>query len=331
VSGRRGEATAIAPEVRLAAAAVKLSGVTCPVTALRRVEDVYATRGAVPLFRRAWLPDGPDLLVVIVHGFGEHSGRYEGVGRWLARRGVAVHAFDLRGHGRSPGRRGHADRFERLLDDLEDFLAFTGELHPALPRVVLGQGGGALVAVTFAADRLPSIDGLVLSAPALVPGATLPWTRLRGVRLLRRIWPTWTVEAPRDVAALSRDPETVRAYGADARVHRRTSVAFAAGALEAQEAALARAPRIEAPVLLMQGEADALCPVEASRAFYARLPHDRVPGSALRTYPGLRHEVLNEPEREQVLGDLLAWLDALPGSGRRAAAGGATRSTEGGA
>jgi len=107
--------------------------VTAAAQDLRRVETRFEAAGGRKLFRRAWLPERPDALLVIVHGFGEHSGRYEGLARFFAHRGFAVHAYDQVGHGQSSGRRGHVDAFDWFHDDLERFLALARSEHPGLP------------------------------------------------------------------------------------------------------------------------------------------------------------------------------------------------------
>jgi len=117
-----------------------------------------------------------------------------------------------------------------------------------------------------------------------------------------------------DPQALSRDVEVVRRYLEDPLVHGRVSAALAAGMMDAQLRTAAGAGRIPVPMLLLHGEDDRLCPVAGSRTFHDGLPHDRVAGSAIRTYAALRHEIFNEPEREAVYGDLLAWLEATPGA-----------------
>lgn len=282
---------------------------------LRRIEDVLRVEDGAALFRRAWLPPEPERVLLVVHGFGEHSGRYEDLARWFARRGFAVHAYDQRGHGRSPGPRGHVDRFDRLLDDLGRLRDAVSGDHPGLPLALVGHSMGGLVGTAFVCARQPDIDCLVVSGPALALSPDVSPMRLRLARWLRRVWPRLALEAGLDVEALSRDPEVVRRYVEDPLVHGRISAAFAAGMMDAQDAVGRSAERVHVPMLLLHGESDALCPVEGSRSFHRALPHDRVAGSRLVTYPELRHEIFNEPERETVYRDLLDWLDARTARG----------------
>ena len=255
-------------------------------------------------------------MLVVVHGFGEHCGRYEGLAGWFARRGFAVHAYDQRGHGRSPGDRGHVDRFDLLLDDLEGFMQLAAEQHPGLPSVLLGHSMGGLVTTTFVCERKPAIARFAVSGPALAISRAISPTRVRLARLMSRLCPRFGQEANLPLDGLSRDPMVVRRYVEDPLVHGRMSAALAAGMFDAQLRTARSAGHVEVPMLLLHGEDDPLCPVDGSRSFYAGLPRDAVIGSAIKTYPGLRHEIFNEPEREAVYADLLGWLDAEPGRWR---------------
>ncbi|MDJ0850168.1 MAG: alpha/beta hydrolase [Myxococcota bacterium] len=263
------------------------------------------TAGGHTLFHRTWLSPDPERLVLIVHGYAEHSGRYEELGSWLAARGCAVHAYDQQGHGRSDGPRGHVRRFSDFVDDLEHFLEVARTSQPGLPAFVLGHSMGGLVAATWAVDRSPRVVGIVTSGAALRLGR-MPSRRERwAVQALRRVLPRAGSSQEIDPAALSRDPEVGRAYRADPLVFERMTFSLADEFVSAALRVGSEAPAVEVPMLLLHGEEDPLCPAEASRAFFAGL---RSPGSALRIYPRLRHEIFQEPEREQVFSDLLGWL-----------------------
>jgi len=275
---------------------------------IRRRELPFEGAGGVDLFGRAWLPDDPERSVLLVHGWAEHSGRYDHVGAWLAARGCAVHAYDHRGHGRSGGPRGHARRFADYLDDLEIALARARAEAPGLPIFLLGHSMGGLVVAAFLVERDPELAGAVTSGAALsvtdVPGRV----QLALLRLLGRIAPRLRMARPIDTQALSRDPEVGRAYAEDPLVLRRMTLGLGAAFLGAVGRTLPAASRVRVPMLLLHGADDPLCPAEGSRAFHAALG---APGSELRIYPGLRHEILNEPEQETVLEDLLGWMQRV--------------------
>jgi len=270
---------------------------------LRRVESRLRSSGGLSLFRRAWLAQQPRRAVALVHGFAEHSGRYEHVGEALARRGCAVHALDLRGPGRSPGARGHVDRFSRLLDDAEALVATAREQHPGLPLFVLGHSMGGLVVASLLRDRRPDVTGAVLSGPALEVAAS--GGRRTLARALQTLAPRLRLPAGVAPRGLSRDPDVVQRYLADPLVFRRISAGLASELLQASRRARGGGEAVEVPLLGLHGGSDPICAPAGSERFFAGV---RSSGSVLHIYPGLRHEVLNEPEWRQVLEDLLDWM-----------------------
>lgn len=242
---------------------------------------------------------------MLVHGYAEHSGRYEEMATWFAARGWAVHGFDLRGHGRSEGARCHVDRFEDFLDDLALVLEFVRSAHPDLPITITGHSMGGLITLAFLATRKPRIASAATSGAALSLGAVSP-LRVALARTLRRVLPRLSIASGIDPDGLSRNPEVVRRYLADPLVVRRMTTSLGAELLAAAPRTAALAGEVAVPLLLLHGEADPLCAAEGSRAFHAGV---RSPGSALRVYPQLRHEIFNEPERESVWQDLSNWLE----------------------
>jgi alpha-beta hydrolase superfamily lysophospholipase len=280
---------------------------------LRRIEGRFRGADGHSLFRRSWRPPHPERAVVLVHGFGEHSGRYEQLARWLAQRGCAVHAYDQRGHGRTPGRRGHAARFGLLIDDLEIFVRVVREDHPGQPVHLVGHSMGGLVVATAACERRLDVDSLVTSGAALTLSPDLSAAKLALAKLLARIWPTLSMEAGIDPEALSRDPEVVRAYVVDPLVSGRVSAAFIAGMIATQQRTAASAHQVAKPILLLHGGHDRLCLPEGSERFAAEVPGQR---KAVICYPELRHEIFNEPEREKVFEDLLGWVTMHEQGGR---------------
>jgi len=262
--------------------------------------------GRAPLlFRRSWVPQTAAAQLVLVHGYAEHSARYEEFAAWLAARGIAVHGYDQRGHGRSEGVRCHVDRFDDFLDDLDLVLESARQAEPELPTAILGHSMGGLVVAAFLADRRPPVAAGVLSAPVLMVGSGMSRARAAGARLIRRLAPRLALGAGLDANGLSRDPEVVRRYLADPLVYRTMTPSLAVELLDAAPRTLARAVEVQVPVLLLHGTEDPLVMAEGSKTFHGGL---RVPGSALRCYPGLRHEILNEPERSRVYADIHDWL-----------------------
>jgi alpha-beta hydrolase superfamily lysophospholipase len=244
-----------------------------------------------------------------VHGYAEHSGRYEGLGAWFAERGFAVHAYDHRGHGRSGGRRCHVAAFREYLDDLDGFLQIVRREHTGIPITLVGHSMGGLVAVAYLVDRRPPIHSAVTSGAGLALGPGVSWLRVTTARVLRHLLPRLSLGSGLDPNGLSRDPAVVSGYLEDPLVVRRMTTSLAAELLGAVPATAERAAEVGVPLLMLHGEDDPLCPADGSRAFFDGVA---VVGSDLRIYPKLRHEIFNEPEREQVYLDVFDWLEGLP-------------------
>jgi acylglycerol lipase len=270
---------------------------------------------------RAWLPDSePRAIVVIAHGAGEHVGRYEHVAPRLTADGYAVYAVDHRGHGRSQGPRALIDRLDRAVADLDSLVLLAAADHPGLPLFLLGHSMGGTIAVSYAIAHQDRLTGLILSAPLAALEAAPAPMRV-AARLLSVLAPRLPLFAI-DATLVSRDPAVVEAYEKDPLVYHGKlpvrTVAELAGVIERfPESAAA----IKLPTLIMYGTADLLCPPEGSVMLGERI------GSSDKTlipYEGLYHEILNEPEQDQVLDELSAWLAA---HAERAAAPGQARSS----
>lgn len=261
-------------------------------------EAVPARNGGVLLVRHWPVVGEARASVLIVHGLGEHSGRYERTGSVLAAAGLDVTAFDLEGFGGSSGRRAYLDRWDSWLGDLEDRL---GALRAAgRPVVLMGHSMGGLLALTYTESDRPQPDLLVLSAPATA--ADLPdWKKVL-VRILGRVAPTFSVANGLDGPQLSRDPAVGVAYVADLLNYHRTTARLGKLLLEAQERAIADRGRLRVPTLVFHGGADPIVPTASSEVLA------RLPGVMRRVYPDLRHETLNEPEGPQIAADVAAWI-----------------------
>ncbi len=259
------------------------------------------------LFRRSWLIERPERVLLLVHGFAEHSGRYEQLGAWFAARGCAVHAYDHRGHGRSEGRRGHVRRFGDFLDDLEAMLAAVRAEHPGLRPHLVGHSMGGLIVSATLCEREPDVAGAITSGALLAVAEDFSRARILAARVLRRVAPRMSLAAGLDAQGLSNDPEVARAYLADPLVFRSMTASLAVELMGAVARTAASAERVRVPLLMLHGEVDPLCPVAGTRRFFSGLV---VEPRRLVTYPGLRHEIFNEPEHARVFEDMQAWLQA---------------------
>jgi alpha-beta hydrolase superfamily lysophospholipase len=282
---------------------------------IRRSEGSFEGSSGLALFRRSWSCDAPERLLLLVHGFAEHSGRYEEMGTWLAERGSAVHALDHRGHGRSQGARNFVASIDDYLDDLGTFLEIVAGEDPGLPVTLIGHSMGGLVSLTFACERKPAIASLVTSGPALELGSAMKGARLLLLRLLRRIAPRMLLDAGPPSDGLSRDPEVARVYDADPLVDTHMTPGLALAMVDAIERTAAGGAALEVPVLMLHGGDDPLCRVEGSHTFFESLPAGSAPPSAIRIYPGLLHEIFNEPEKEEIFEYLLGWIRDLESTG----------------
>ena len=265
--------------------------------------------GGVEIAWQSWLPGrSPRATVVIAHGVSEHSDRYEHVAARLTGAGYAVYALDHRGHGDSEGPRAVIDRLERAVADIDTMVGIARAEQPQQNLFLLGHSMGGALAVEYAIAHQDRIDGLILSAPATALEAASRFELLAG-RVLSVVAPRLGV-FPVDANDISRDPQVVRDYVEDPRVFHgklpARTVAELAGAIETMPE---RVPAIRLPLLVMVGTGDEIVPPAGSE-----MVHERA-GSAdkhLITYDGLFHEILNEPEQDRVMDDLVAWLDQRP-------------------
>ncbi len=277
-----------------------------PDTATLQVEHRLQAPDGASLFARAWVPDGvPNAAVCVIHGLGDHSGRYRLLGGALLRAGYAVSTFDLRGHGRSSGRRGHL-RIADAMDDIELVLDDTGRRFGPIPCFLYGHSLGGLLVLHYALRRRPALTGVVAAGPPFHTALREHRARMLAVRTFGALLPSVTLRSGLDATLISRDPKVVAAYQADPLVHSWASLGFARDMTDAADEDLADADRFSLPLLILHGGADRLNYPSGSRLFAKRVPGD----CTLRIYDGLYHEIHNEPERQRIFADLLSWLAA---------------------
>jgi alpha-beta hydrolase superfamily lysophospholipase len=271
-------------------------------------DGMFEATDGLRLFEQWWRPEGePKAVVAIVHGYGEHSGRYIHVAEHLVRHGYAVDAFDLRGHGRSEGARCFIRSFDEHLVDVDSFLRRVRERVPGKPVFLLGHSMGGAIVTMFAITRQPDVRGVILSGAGLKISASVSPLMVGIVRFLGGIFPKLPT-LKLDSSLISRDPEVVKRYDNDPLVHRGGVPARTGAELfQAIKHIQAQMETVTLPLLIMHGTVDALADPEGSKELYARA---RSSDKTLKLYEGLYHEVLNEPEKAQVLADVVQWLDA---------------------
>ncbi|HZB39423.1 MAG TPA: alpha/beta hydrolase [Ilumatobacter sp.] len=274
-------------------------------------EGNFVSTDGLTIYHQAWLPGGaPKAVVILLHGLAEHSGRYVRMAEALTDAGYAVHALDHRGHGRSDGKRTYVKSYADYQRDIAHFRRLVEQQHPGLPLFVLGHSMGGNLALGHVLDHQAGVRGLVLSAPALAPGASLSPTKIRLARLVGRIAPGLPAEAL-SAEAISRDPAVVAAYRADPLVFNgKITAGVAAALLGSMEAFPPRYAELELPVLLQHGTADALVAIAGTRELETALVNAKV---TTHYYDGLYHEIFNEAEQATVIADTIAWLDSVAG------------------
>jgi alpha-beta hydrolase superfamily lysophospholipase len=244
--------------------------------------------------------------VISVHGFGAHSDLLAPVGVYLATRGYACYAMDLRGHGRSAGRRGDVRAWRELRDDLDAQRRLVAAREGGVPLFLLGASAGALVVLDYALAQPtpPDLRGVVAQAPPLGRLGVSP-ARQALARALARVWPTFAVPLGRDLAAVSRDPAVVRKLRADPRLLTKATARFGVALLDAVERVNAGAAALSVPLLILHGTADRLAALDGSRRFYERVAYR---DKELREYDGGYHDLFRDADAARVLADLDAWL-----------------------
>ncbi len=289
---------------------------------------VLTTRDGLKLHLQRWPVDGSAHgMVQIVHGLGEHIGRYETLARELNAAGWHVAGHDQRGHGRSEGARGFVPNRQALLSDLS---AVTDHLRRGGRHVLLGHGLGGLVAARFVAEGLMhraqrwarDVDGLVMTSPVLDPGLKL-WQRL-ALRLLNPVMPALGVRSGLKPALRCRDLEAVRRCAEDRLMHGRATLRLVRFIVDEGRLVRGRAARWRTPTLLMWSGADRCLAPKGSAAFAAAAPAQVL---TAREFPAAGHDLLFEPERDAVVAQLLAWLARFEASDAAVAGAPAALST----
>ena len=260
-----------------------------------------------------WLPEGrPKAVILLAHGYAEHAGRYEYVAKRLTGAGYAIYAVDHWGHGQSDGEGGFVPRFSAFLDGMSELLTLVEVDHGDTPRLLLGHSMGGLIATLFLIERQQAFVAAALSGPAILPAEPPSRFTVWISRFLSRFFPRLGVLSL-DATGVSRDPAVVAAYRADPLVYGgKIGARLGKEFMDAMAVAEADAPKIRLPILIQHGEADRLTAPAGSRYLFE---HVSSKDKRLEIYPGLFHEIYNEPERDAVLNDLIGWFDAHSPSG----------------
>jgi alpha-beta hydrolase superfamily lysophospholipase len=281
---------------------------------MMRQRDGYldGVRGA-SIYYQVWEPQiAPRALLLVVHGLAEHSGRYQRFAEHFVGEGYAVASFDHPGHGRSDGSPGFIPAFSDYVDNLDTMVGYFTGAMPGLPAVLLGHSMGGLTAATYLLQKQAAFAGCILSGPAVKTELEPPAWQFLLIRILSALLPR-AGALQLDARGVSRDPEEVELYVNDPLVYSgKVSARLVLELFKTMEELRGRASDIRLPMLLLHGGADAMAAPSGSEFLFEHVSSE---DKTLRIYPGLYHEIFNEPERAQVFADIRDWLDQRLSSG----------------
>lgn len=268
------------------------------------VEGRFTSFDGTQLFFREWHAEKAEAMILIIHGLGEHSGRYTKLAGDFNSAGVSVFSFDLRGHGKSDGKRGHIMSFNEYLYDVDNFKQMLLKRF-SKPLFILGHSMGGLIAMNFTIKNPSNISGLITSGALFRIRVKVPeWKKRLGIFLSNRI-PSLSMSNGLNPDHLSHDSEVVRAYKKDPLVHTKVTARWFTEITSAMEETFRTAPRLNTPVLMLHGSDDMLTDPKGSADLYALLT---ISDKTLKFYEGFFHEIYNEIGREKPINDTVEWI-----------------------
>ena len=272
-------------------------------------ELTWNTDDGIQLFGQYWKPDDEKIKAVIclVHGFGEHSSRYVHVADFFTKNNYALLAFDLRGHGKSKGPRGHASSYDALLNDVDVLLAKADTLFPNCKKILYGHSMGGGIVANFILRRKSTIEGAILSSPFFKTAFEPPKIKIMAGKFFENLLPTLSLPSGLDVSAISRDQKVVDKYSKDPLVHGKISAKMGMILIDNGQWALDNASKLSTPVLMFHGTADQLTSFAASESF-AQNAGDKI---KFVPYEGLFNETHNEPDKATVLAEMLQFCNSI--------------------
>jgi len=269
-------------------------------------EGTFPGVGGLELYYQKWLPErAPLAILAIVHGFGEHSGRYGTVVNLLTSRGFAIYGFDHRGHGRSPGQRGHINAWDEYRGDVNAFLKTIQAQNPQEAIFLMGHSMGALIVLDYVLRRPEKLAGTIVSGTPIDPvGFAKPYL-VTLARLLSRILPKFPIKIPFDAATISRDADVVAAYRQDPSVHCFATPRWGTESQKTIQWIKSRPQDLQMPILMIHGGSDPINTVAGCEDFFEKVSY---PDKQLLVYPESYHEPHNDLDHKQVVEDLEKWL-----------------------
>lgn len=267
----------------------------------------WTTEDGLKIHAVEWKPDGEvKAVLVLVHGLGEHIGRYQHVAETFTSAGYAISGFDLRGHGKSEGKRGHSPSYPVIMSDINKSIQITQENFPGIPFFLYGHSLGGNLALSYALSQKTLANGAIITSPLLGTAAPVPALKLFMGKLLYTLMPSFQMNNGLDATGLARDPEVAMKYKSDSLVHPLVSTRLALDMLNNGVYLMEHAGDLHLPILLMQGTADRIVSPELTKRFAQAAPADKI---TYIEWDGYYHELHNEPEKQQVLKSMIDWLN----------------------
>jgi len=274
---------------------------------VKTTEWKWKSKDGLDMYAQSWEPEeSPKAVVCLLHGLGEHSGRYAHVGKTFADAGFVLAGFDLRGHGRSSGQRGHFPSFGALMDDIHRYIQEGDERFPGMPVFLYGHSLGGFLVLNYATYHKNSLKGVIATGAGLRSPVLEQKVKISLSKVLGSLLPTITISTGLDADGISRDPEVVRAYKEDPLVHDKATLSAARVGIEAVDHAFAHATEFPTPLLIMHGAADRVTYPHGSQEFADLVPEN----CTLKLWDELYHEIHNEPEQADVFKFMINWMDA---------------------
>ena len=272
----------------------------------------FRAQDGLRLFGQEWVPTLPSKgLVCLIHGLGEHSGRYAHLGAFLNQNQYSLISFDLRGHGRSEGLRGHTPHFDSFMADMDCFLDQARTLQTGLPLFLYGHSMGGILVLNYVLRRKPALAGVIVTGAGLRTALEKQKAKVLLAKVLGALLPRMTLPSGLNPETISRDPAVVQAYVNDPLVHDRLSLGMGRQLIQAIDYAFQHAHDFPpVPLLMMHGKDDVLGYASGTEEFARSVPQD----CTLKIWDGLRHEIHNEPGQGQVFDFLLVWMNRVLGA-----------------
>lgn len=264
--------------------------------------------GKMKVFTRTWLPENIETRanIILVHGIGEHSGRYEHVAEYFTSSGFAIYAFDQIGHGKSDGKRG-VESYQQVYDIITNLKYRIKAKQPDLPIILYGHSMGGAIVLSYGLSHPEGLKGVIATSPAVGMADPMPDKTIQFMKILKKIIPNFTIINGLNLSGLSQDPEIAEKYTADSLVHNRVSIRLGVDLIQTGKDLLANMTVYPLPLLILQGDKDILVNPAATDEF-AKKVKGKV---TYKKIAGGYHELHNEPNKKEIYQTLTGWIDQV--------------------